>query len=103
MLNLWGGQVVSLHEELEAAKQAQTVISTLSTSALNWNVVAVLRSAMSVATNAITTFPSEEPLNEARHAVGIALANLIRGPLTQEKIDNAKGAIGVWMVELLQR
>jgi hypothetical protein len=48
-------------------------------------------------------FPSEGPLNEARHTVGIALPDLIRGPLTQEKIDNAEGAIGVWMVELLQR
>jgi Arc/MetJ family transcription regulator len=65
--------------------------------------VAALRSATSVATNAITTFPSEGPLNEARHTVGIALPDLIRGPLTQEKIDNAEGAIGVCMVELLQR
>jgi hypothetical protein len=95
--------MVMIDEELEAAKAAQAVISTLSTSALNSNVVAALRSAKSVATNAITTFPSEGPLNEARHTVGIALPDLIRGPLTQEKIDNAEGAIGVWMVELLQR
>ena len=95
--------MVTIDEELNAAKAAQTVISTLSTSALNSNVVAVLRSAASVATRAITTFQSEGPLNEARNTVGIALPDLIRGPLTQEKIDNAKDAIGVWMVELLQR
>ena len=85
--------MVMIDEELEAAKAAQAVISTLSTSALNSNVVAALRSAASVATNAITTFSSEGP-----HTVGIALPDLIRGPLTQEKIDNAEGAIGVWMV-----
>ena len=95
--------MVMIDEELEAAKAAQAVISTLSTSALNSNVVAALRSATSVATNAITTFPSEGPLNEARHTVGIALPDLIRGPLTQAKIDNAESAIGVWMMELLQR
>jgi len=95
--------MVSFDEELEAAKQAQTVISTLSTSALSSDIVMALRSAASVGTNAITTFPSEGPLNEARHAVGIALPDLIRGPLTQAKIDNAESAIGIWMMELLQR
>jgi hypothetical protein len=95
--------MVTVHEELEAAKRAQTVISTLSTAALNSDVVAVLRSATDVATNAITTFPSEGPLNEARQKVGVALSDLTRGPLAQAKIDNAQEAIGVWMVELLQR
>jgi hypothetical protein len=41
--------MVMIDEELEAAKAAQAVISTLSTSALNSNVVAALRSATSVA------------------------------------------------------
>jgi hypothetical protein len=96
--------VVSIDEELKAAKQAQTVISTLSiSSALDPNIAATLRNAKDVATRAITTFSSEGPLNEARHTVGIALPDLIRGPSTQERIDNAKGAIDVWMVELLQR
>jgi hypothetical protein len=93
--------VVTFDEELEAAKQAQTVISTLSISAaLNSNDVIALHRAAFVAMNAITTFPSEGPLNEARHAVGIALPDLIRGPLTQAKIDNAKDTTDVWMVEL---
>ena len=97
--------MVMIDEELEAAKAAQAVISTLSTSALNSNVVAALRSATSVATNAITTFPSEGPLNEARHTVGIALSDLIaaldEGPITEDKIDKAKGAIEAWMNQLL--
>jgi Arc/MetJ family transcription regulator len=54
-----------------------------------------LRDATSVATKAITTFPSEGPLNEARHTVGIALPDLVRGPLTHAKINNAESAIGV--------
>jgi hypothetical protein len=94
--------MVTIDEELEAAKQAQGVISKLSTSSvLNSNDVATLRNTYDVARKAMTTFPSEEPLNEARHTVGIELPNLIRGPLTQAKIDSAKGATDVWM-ELLQ-
>jgi hypothetical protein len=60
--------MVTINEELEAAKQAQAVISTLSTSALNSDVVAAVRNATSVATNAITTFPGEAFLNDARAA-----------------------------------
>jgi hypothetical protein len=94
--------MVTVDEELEAAKQAQAVISKLSTaSVLNSNDVATLRNAYDVARRAVTTFPSEGPLNEARHTVGIALPDLMRGPLTRAKIDNAKGATDVWM-ELLQ-
>ena len=93
--------MVSIDEELTAARAAQTVISALSISGLNSNVVAGLRSAASLALHAITTFPSEGPLNEARHTVGIALPELIHGPSTKEKIDRAKDAIEVWINLLL--
>jgi hypothetical protein len=87
--------MVSIDEELEVAEQAQTALSTSAP------VVATLRYAKDIAIRAITTFPSEGPLNGARHKAGIALSDLIqtlkRGPLTQEKIVDAKGAIEDWM------
>ena len=83
-----------------AAKQAQTVISTLSIFASNPNVVATLRNAKDKAIRAMTTFPSERLLNEARHTIVNVLSDLIHaiehGPLTQEKIGKAKEAIEVW-------
>ncbi len=99
---LWrSGQVVSIEEEREAAQQAQTAISTLSTSAPSPNIVATLRNAKYKATLAMmTTLSSETLLNDARHTVGILLSDLIHalgtGRLTQGKIDKAKGAIEDW-------
>jgi hypothetical protein len=94
--------VVTIDEELETAKQTQTVICRLSTSsAPDPNVVATLRKAKDVAAHAISTFPKEALLNDARNKIIHALYDLIRGPLTQEKIDSAKGAIGVWTLRLL--
>src|SRR5947209_8765357 len=57
------GQVASIDEEL-AAKQAQTVISTLSPFASNPDIVATLRNAKDKAARAMTSFPSERLLNE---------------------------------------
>jgi len=94
-------QIVSFDEELEAAKQAQTVISTLSiSSAPDPNILAALRKVKDVAAQAISIFPSQDPLNDARDKVVHAVFDLIRPQLTQEKIDNAKGAIGVWTLRL---
>jgi hypothetical protein len=94
--------MVTIDEEIKAAKQTQAVISTLSTSlAPDSNAVATLRKAKDVAAHAISIFPREAPLNDARNQMVHALYDLIRGPITQEKIDNAKGAIGVWTLRLL--
>jgi hypothetical protein len=94
-------QMVTIDEELEAAKQAQTVISTLSASSVpDPNIVATLRKVKDVAVQAISIFPGEALLNDARDKVMHAVNDLIRGRLTQEKIDNAKGAIGVWTLRL---
>ena len=88
--------------ELKAAKQTQAVISGLSlSSSPDAGVVATLRKAKDVAAHAISIFPREAPLNDARNEMVHALYGLIRGPITQEKIDNAKGAIGVWTLRLL--
>jgi hypothetical protein len=98
---VWGHQMVTIDEELEAAKQAQTVTSTLSiSSAPDPNSVVALRKVKDVAAQAISIFPNEAPLNDARNKVVHAVFDLIRGQLTQEKIDNAKGAIGVWTLRL---
>ena len=97
-----GETQVTIDEEMEAAKQTQAVISRLSTSsAPDSNVVAALRKAKDVAAHAISIFPGEAPLNDARNQMVHALYGLIRGPITQEEIDNAKGAIGVWTLRLL--
>jgi hypothetical protein len=94
------GQVVTIDEE-EAARQAQAVVSSLSTSAPNPNIVATLRKATAMATGAMT---GEGSLNEARHTVANALSDLIHaiehGPLTQEKIAQAKDAIEDWLSEV---
>ena len=91
---------MSIDEELKAAEAAKAAIDSLSISAANRQLLPTLRTAQHIA---IINLSSGGLLNEARQKVGIALSNLIRGPLTQEKIENAQGAIGVWMVELLQR
>ena len=69
--------------------------------ASNPNVVATLRNAKDKAIRAMTTFPSERLLNEARHTIVNVLSDLIHaiehGPLTQEKIGKAKDAIEDWL------
>jgi hypothetical protein len=93
--------MVGTDEEIEAARQAQAVISTLPiSSALDPNIVATLRRVKDVAAQAISIFPSEALLNDARDKVVRAVYDLIRDPATQEKIDNAKGVIGVWTLRL---
>jgi hypothetical protein len=88
--------MVSINEEPTVAEEASKVINRLwPTSALNPNEMEMIRKAKDIATRAMTTFPSERLLNEARHNVGIALGDLTYA-LTQEKIDKAKGAIEDW-------
>jgi hypothetical protein len=65
--------MVSIHEELEAAKAAMAVIDTLSTAALSETTIIILREAVRAATP-MTILSSEGPLNEARHEVVIALS-----------------------------
>jgi hypothetical protein len=96
--------MVTIDEELEAAKQAHTVIDTLSASSVpDPNIVVALRNVSDVARRSILLFTREDLLDEARNRVVYALSDLIREPLTQRKIDNAERAIDVWMVELIQR
>jgi hypothetical protein len=88
--------MVGINEELEAAEAAKAALS-----AINPNsqaTIRILRQAKYVAALAMTTLPSDKPLNDARHAVVITLTDVARAletdPTPQfEKIDTAKGAI----------
>jgi hypothetical protein len=95
--------MISIDEELEAAKTAQAAINTLSTSAPNPYIVATLRKAK-LAAAPITNFSRVASLIKVRDKVVNALSDLIRaleeGQLTQKKINKAKGAIKDWINRL---
>ncbi len=98
--------MVGINEELEAAEAARAALSTNSNSKAT---IKVLREAKYVAALAMTTLPSDKPLNDARHAVVTALSDLVKALETdpaaqQEKIDKAKGAIRslVWLLRAKQ-
>ena len=85
--------MVGINEELGAVEAAKAVLSNL-----NREAIRVLRQAKYVAALAMTTLPSDKPLNDARHAVVITLSDLVHALETdpavqQEKIDKARGAI----------
>jgi hypothetical protein len=58
--------MVGINEELEAVEAARAVLTTNPNSEA---AIGVLRQAKYVAALAMTTFPSDKPLNDARHAV----------------------------------
>ena len=96
--------MVSINEELEATEAARAVLST--TNPNSKEAIRVLRQAKYVAALAMTTLPSDKPLNDARHAVVTALSDLVKALETaptpqQEKIDKAKEAIRnlVWALK----
>jgi hypothetical protein len=95
--------MVGINEELEAVEAARAVLTTNPNSEA---AIRVLRQAKYVAAVAMTTFPSDKPLNDARHAVVITLSDLVQALETdpaaqQEKIDKAKEAIRnlVWALK----
>src|SRR5262245_49815226 len=86
--------MVGINEELKAIEAAMAVLSTDPNSNAT---IKVLRQAKYVAAMAMTTLPTDKPLNDARHAVVTTLSDLVRALETdptpqQEKIDKAKGA-----------
>jgi hypothetical protein len=89
--------MVSINEELKAAKAAKAAIEPLSKATPKSAVLATLGRANHAA---ILNLSSGGALNEARANVGIALSNLIHGPPTPQSIDKAKFAIDVWIREL---
>jgi dihydroxyacetone kinase-like predicted kinase len=89
--------MVSINEELKAAKAAKAAIDFLLTATPKPAVLATLNKAKYAA---VLNLSSGGFLNEARGNVGIALSDVIRGMPTQEKIDKAKRAIEAWIREL---
>ena len=91
--------MVSINEELKAAKAAKAAISALSMATPKSAVLATLGKANNAA---ILNLSSGGALNEARAKVAIALSNLIHdhGPPTPQSIDKAKHAIEAWIREL---
>ena len=80
-------------------------MAVLSTNPNSKATIRVLREAKYVAALAMTTLPSDKPLNDARHAVVITLSDLVKALETdptpqQEKIDKAKGAIRILVWDL---
>jgi hypothetical protein len=93
----WGDHMVSVKEELEAAKAAKAAINTILTAARKSEVLATLNKAYRVA---ILNLSSGGLLNEARGIVGIALSNVMHGLPSEEKINKAKSAIDTWIANL---
>jgi len=91
--------MVSINEELNAAKAAKAAINALSMATPKSAVLATLGKANNAA---ILNLSSGGALNEARANVGIALSNLIHdhGPPTPQSIDKAKREIEAWIREL---
>jgi len=89
--------VVSINEELKAAKAARAAIDVLLTATSRSAAVATLNKAKHVA---VLNLGSGGSLNAARANVGIAISNVIHALPTAEKIDKAERAIEAWIVEL---
>jgi hypothetical protein len=89
--------MVSLDEELEAARAAKSALDNLSP-----NVGATIWKAKEVAAHAVRSFPSHWRLNDARCIVVSALSNLLDAPegALQEGIEEAKAAIEEWIDRL---
>jgi hypothetical protein len=89
--------MVSVDEELKAAKAAKAAIDALLTTTRKLQVLATLRKARGAA---ILNLSGGGSLNAARGNVGIALSSVLHSRPTQEKIDKTKAAINDWIKEL---
>ena len=83
--------MTSINKELEAAKAAKAVISTLSERPS----LAPLHHAI-----AVLHLSNQGPLDEARKDAGIAFSVLVHSQPTPEKIDKAKSAGEEWIRQL---
>ena len=85
-------------EELRAAEAAKEALSAQDISPIT------LRSTKDTAVRAMSVFPDEAALNDARHTVGLALYELILtlkdDPAPKEKIEKARGAVDEWINQL---
>jgi hypothetical protein len=90
--------MVSVDEELKAAKTAKAVIDQLLTPAIPTK-IALWRTLRTAKDAAVLNLGGGggPALNDARAKAGIALSNVMDGP---ERVDNAKSAIDDWIKEL---
>ena len=89
--------MVSIDEELKAAKAVRAAIDALLTTTRKAEVLAKLMKARGAA---VLNLSSGGTLNEARANAGVALSAVMHSRPTQEKIDKAKAAIDDWIREL---
>jgi hypothetical protein len=89
--------MLSINEELEAAKAAKAALNTILMAARKSEVLATLNEAYRIA---VVNLSSGGLLNEARGIVGIALSNVMHGLPTEEKTNKAKSAIDTWINNL---
>jgi hypothetical protein len=82
--------VVSINEELEAAKAARAAINTMLAASRKSKVLATLNKAKHAA---VLNLGSGGSLNAARADVGVAISNVIHALPTPDKIDKAERAI----------
>jgi hypothetical protein len=87
--------MTSISKELEAAKAARAIISTLS--ATTRPSLAPLYHAYRIA---VLYLANEGPLNQARKNAGVALSALLHSQPTEEKIAKAKSAVEEWIKQL---
>ncbi len=89
--------MVSIDEEMKAAKAAKAAIDVVLTATPKSAVLGMLKKAQHAA---ILNLSSGGALNEARANVGIGISSVLHGQPTAEKIDRAKVAIDAWIEEL---
>src|SRR5262249_30997719 len=88
--------MVGINEELKATQAARAVLSTNPNSK---ETIRELRQAKYIGALAMTTLPSDRSLNDASHAVGSTLSDLVHALETdpaatqQEKVEQARSAI----------
>jgi hypothetical protein len=84
--------LIGINEELKTIEAAMVVLSTDPNSKAT---IKVLRDAKYIAALAMTTLPSDKPLNDARHAVVITLSDLVKAletdPAAQQEKDSRQG------------
>ena len=90
--------MVGIDEELKATEAARAA---LSTNPNGKERTRVLRQAKYIAALAMTTLPSDKPLNDARHAVVITLSDLVHALETdpaaqQEKSSKLEAQSEIW-------
>ena len=93
-------QMVSIEEERKAAEAAKAALSTLSPAPLSEEMTKIVRGTRATAIRAMSVFPSEALLKDARYNAGMALSDLATNSPTAEMIKKATLAVEDWINQL---